>query len=50
MAKIASLLLAIALWYLIDQHLRKGGAFEMLPSDRESRTPTGETVPPRDDF
>jgi hypothetical protein len=39
MAKIASLLLAIALWFLINQHLERkgGGPLFLSPSDRKEQ-------------
>ena len=44
-----SLLLAIALWYLIAQHLDQLPSSDGYPFDGE-RTPTGETVPAKNDF
>lgn len=41
MAKQASLLLAIALWFLISEHLRQ----KSKSGDGESRPPTEITVP-----
>ena len=41
MAKITSLLLAIALWFLINEHLMRKSQ-----TGDDARPPTGTTVPP----